>query len=99
MEQIFILLVTINRLLLRSKSQKIIHCIDATSHGGVVMKQGLCNGDVAGNERTCATKFCPFTIHPSPFNWFLILAPAVQSIGRIFHNENYPSGVTHLDVY
>ena len=89
MDQIFILLVAINRSLLRSKSQK-IQFIDTTSHGVIVMKQRLRYGDVAGNE---------LPIAHSPFNWFFILAPAVQSIGRIFHNENYPSGVTHLDVY
>ena len=87
MEQIFILLLAINSLLLRSKSQKIIHCIDATSHGVIVMKQGLRYGDVAGNE---------LPIAPSPFNWFFILAPAVQSIGRMIDDENYPSGATHF---
>ena len=59
-----------------------------------MIKQRLCNGDVAGNKQTCSTKLCP-----SPFNLFFILAPAVQSIGRMIRNENYPSGVTHLDVY
>ena len=92
MDQIFILLVAINRSLLRSKSQK-IQFIDATSHGVIVMKQGL-HGTLLGMIELAAR-----SIAHCPFNLFFILAPAVQSIGRIFHNENYPSGVTHLDVY
>ena len=114
--------------------------LDATSHGAIVMKQRLHYGDVDGNERTCMTKLCPFSIlhspfsilhspftihhftihhspftispftihhspfthspfHHSPFNLLSILAPAVQSIGRMIHNDNYPSGVTYLVVY